>query len=139
MTVPNFKIVECVKDFREEWAFCPPPPLTHPREQPWKDPSWIGLKGTLKCVLWLGFLEKIDCTIFHELQLLLQFFTLFKIWWGHSWILCLKKLFSFPPFSFYYLLIKLYLFQSKKKNAVKDIIKILQAINWRRQNPNALL
>ena len=32
-----------------------------------------------------------------------------------------KSVFGFPPFCFYYLLIKFFLFQSKGKNAVKDI------------------
>ena len=54
--------------------------------------SGYSLKATLEYVLWLGFLhQKIDCTIFHELQLHLYCFDLFEIWWGHSWILCLQK------------------------------------------------
>ena len=32
-----------------------------------------------------------------------------------------KSIFGFPPFCFYYLLINFFLFQSKTKNAVKDI------------------
>ena len=45
----------------------------------------------MTCVFWWGILQKIDCTIFYELQLPLCFFNLFEIWWSQGWILCLQK------------------------------------------------
>ena len=49
------------------------------------------LEATHKCALWLGFLQKIDCTIFNEFQLPLCCFNIFEIWWVYSWTLCLIK------------------------------------------------
>ena len=53
--------------------------------------SDYSLKATLECVLWPGFLRKIDCTVFHELQLPLCCFNPLEILWGHSWIFSLQK------------------------------------------------
>ena len=86
--------------------------------------SGCSLNATLECVLWLGFLQKINCTVFRKPQLPLCFFNHFEFWQVHSWILCLQKVFGFPQFCFYYLFMKLFLFQSKTKNTVKDINQI---------------
>ena len=46
-----------------------------------------------------------------------------------------KRVFCFPPFCFYYLFMKLFLFQSKTKNTVKDIS---WGMNWIRKIPKTL-
>ena len=86
--------------------------------------SGYSLNATLEYVVWLGFLQKINCTVFHKLQLPLCFFNHFEFWQVHSWIFCLQKVFGFPPFYFCYLFMKLFLFQSKTKDTVKDINQI---------------
>ena len=48
-------------------------------------------------------------------------FNLFEIWWTHTWTLSTKECLAFPPFCFYYLSMRIFLFQSTTKNAVKDI------------------
>ena len=81
------------------------------------------LKAALECVLWTGFLQKIDCTILHELQLPLYCLILFFFEFSEVIVeyFVYKRVFGFHPFCFYYLFMKLFLFQSKTKNAVKDI------------------
>ena len=39
-----------------------------------------------------------------------------------------NRMFGFPPFPFYYLFMKLFLFLSKKKSAVKDINQVFTSI-----------
>ena len=79
--------------------------------------SGHSLNATFECVLWPVFLQKINCTIFHELQLLLCCSNFFEIWWGQSWRLCLQNTLQFPSVCFHYLFTKLFLFQSKTKNS----------------------
>ena len=69
----------------------------------------------------MEFLQKIDCTIFHELQLPLCCFSLFKIWWGHRWILCLQKGVQLSSVLLLLHFMKFFLSQSKTKNTMKDI------------------
>ena len=81
------------------------------------------LKAILECVLWLGFLQKITLQSsmrsnhhyvasiffkFSENSFLIEYFVY-------------KRVFGFPPSCFYYVFMRLFLFQSKTRNAVKDI------------------
>ena len=80
------------------------------------------LKTILECALRPEFLKKIDCKIFHGLQLPLCVVSIFlKFDEVIVEYFVYKRVFGFPPFCFSYFLIKLFLFQSKAKNVVKKI------------------
>ena len=74
------------------------------------------------CVeLWPEFLQKIDYTIFHDLQLPLYIVWIF-LKFGEVIVEYFtdKSLFGFSPFCLHYLFMKLFLLHSKTKNTVKD-------------------
>ena len=99
--------------------------------------SACSVKATLEYVLWPEFLQKIKCTIFDEflLSLVASIFLIFGEVMVEYFVY--KTVFGFPLFCFYYFFMKFFLFQSKTKNAVQDIIEI--SLNWMRKNLDTLL
>ena len=99
--------------------------------------SAYSVKATLEYVLWPEFLQKIKCTIFDEflLSLVASIFLIFGEVMVEYFVY--KTVFGFSLFCFYYFFMKFFLFQSKTKNAVQDIIEI--SLNWMRKNPDTLL